>query len=220
MALLSGLLSCEPVNPRKLMSHCSKRLSILAAIVGLSAVGCSSKQSASLHQPIQAKNPTFAEVVKITTEHEHAIDDGWWFEQYPRIFKSGYAAATPQLKAQFACDYAKMLADSKQDLVAHWDSYVTYTKRSNFADKWWHDHDNSGRYAALNRKMHIVWIHEALLDGGELWWRAFEIKNADNFPGATALAHDEEQKKVFNYLDVEGHPRSLSDFVASGASTK
>jgi hypothetical protein len=182
----------------------------------LSLAGCSTSDTGKGQMAaVQLLRPSYAEVEKLASEHEHQIDDGWFFGQYPRIFKSAYAGATPKLKAQFAVDYAQMLADANQDLVANWDSYVTYTNRADFAKEWWQKHDDSGRFAHLNCKMHVVWIHEALLDGGELWWRTFEAKNGINIPTAQALAHDEEQKKVFAYMDREGQPRSLSDLVAA-----
>lgn len=204
----------------------NRRLQSFAALCCFSVflcTGCAPTASrtgagqATTPQSIAAVPPRFEDVLALTAEHEHAIDDGWWFSEYPRIFKTGYAGATPQLKAQFACDYAGMLADARQDLVADWNSYVTYTKRAEFANSWWQKHDDSGLFANLSPKMHVLWIHEALLDGSELWWRAFEQKNARNLQAATALAHDEEQKKVFNYMDQEGRPRSLSDLVATSA---
>ncbi len=163
---------------------------------------------------IGSVDPSARELFELTNMHEKMLDDGWWFGEYPRIFKTAYAGASPQLKASFAADYANMLKEHNQDLVANWDSYVTYTKRSDFADAWWQKHDDSGRYAKLDRKMHVLWIHEALMDGSELWWRAYEQHNEANLQTAQALAHDEEQKKVFNYIDQEGRPRSLSDLVA------
>lgn len=195
---------------------------ILLGLACLSTTGCSSDSTPASSVSHQTQSPGYDEVLNLTTVHEKQVDDGWYFNQYPRIFKTQYAGASPDLKARFAVDYAEMLKTAHQDLVANWDSYVSYTARTEFANKWWHEHDDTGRFAKLdsNRKLHVVWLHESILDASELWWRSFEIKNAEGLPTEQALAHDEEQKKVFNYMDHEGQPRSLSDLVVQDGPSK
>jgi hypothetical protein len=154
--------------------------------------------------------PTYDEILVLTREHERAVDDGWFFGELPRIFKSEYGRVTPEIRARFAVDYAHLLETQGEDMVKRWDSYVPYDKRADFAAKWWSDPANSGVFAKQTHKMQVVWIHEALMDGSELWWRTFEKKNSGNTDSAQALAHDEEQKMVSDYANKAGEHRTLS----------
>lgn len=191
----------------------------LCTVAVVALAGCSATGSQQIEQKQVAAaatvNPELKDIVDLATAHEKQLDDGWFFGEYPRIFKSDYAGVTPRLKAQFAYDYMNTLHQWHEDLVADWSSYVPYTTRANYAANWWRAHDPDGLFAKQNLKMNIVWIHESLMDASELWWRAFEDKNGANIPTPRALAHDEEQRKVFDYLDHEGQPRSLSDLVAA-----
>lgn len=182
---------------------------LVLSTIGLS--GC-----AEFHAPLPYKllvDPTFSEVKTEANKHERVMEDGWYFGELPRIFKSPYGQMSVDDKVKFAIAQAEFLKTSKQDMSKNIESYVPYSKRAEFAEKWWQQSDRAKLFAEQPEKFRILWIQESLMDGGELWWRALEDKNRATMDAMRALAHDEEQKRVSKFLDVEGQPRSLSDMV-------
>lgn len=171
---------------------------------------------AEFHAPLPFKllvDPTYNEVMDEARKHDRVMEDGWYFGELPRIFKSPYGQAPLDDKVKFACAEAEFLKASKQDMAKNTESYVPYSKRADFARKWWQASDQAKKYAEQPEKLQILWLQESLMDGSELWWRALEDKNRATMDSMRALAHDEEQKRVSRFLDVEGQPRSLSDMV-------
>lgn len=136
------------------------------------------------------------------------LEDGWYYGQEPRLFKSLYEFTSPQMKAAFAVAYLRMLSDEGEDMIRDWQSYVPYSKRSLFARKWWND--NCQEFRKQNAKMKVVWIHEALLDSAELVWRRAEKITQGELSSSQQLAHDEEQRLVFNWAENEQSFGSLS----------
>lgn len=182
---------------------------ILLAAITLS--GC-----AEFHAPLPYKllvDPTSAEVKDEARKHERVMEDGWYFGELPRIFKSPYGQVSLDDKVEFAVAQAQFLKASKQDMAKNTETYVPYTKRAKFARQWWQASDYAKKYAEQPEKLQILWLQESLMDGSELWWRALEDKNRATMDSMRALAHDEEQRRVSRFQDVEGQPRSLSDMV-------
>jgi hypothetical protein len=136
------------------------------------------------------------------------IVDGFFFGEEARNFKTPYLLTTPELKTDFALAYEQMLTDSNENMLKNWQSYVPYSKRSQFARKWWTDH--SEEFGKQSEKMKILWIHESMLDGSELWFRAIEKLNKGNIDSPSVLAHDEEQRMVFKYAENDHSEGSLS----------
>jgi hypothetical protein len=134
--------------------------------------------------------------------------DGWYFGELPRIFKSGYGKASADLKTRFAMDYHAFLDGAGENLEAKWESYVPYSQRSKFARAWWTKADAT--FNSQDAKMKVVWIHEALMDGSELWFRAMEKILTDKVQSSTVLAHDHEQKLVYDYSESERQPGTFS----------
>lgn len=157
--------------------------------------------------------PTYGEVKQEAAKHERVMEDGWYFGELPRIFKSPYGQVSVDDKVKFAIAEAEFLTASKQDMSKNMQSYVPYSKRAEFAEKWWQASDKAKSFGEQPEKLRILWIQESLMDGSELWWRALEGKNPATMDAMRALAHDEEQKRVSQFLDVEGQPRSLSGMV-------
>ena len=152
-------------------------------------------------------------VLKEATELEGKVIDGWFFGSDSRSLKSGYTKSTSALKAQFACDYMQMLLEHHQDLVKNWQSYVPYSQREKFARAWWSDPKHSTAFVDEPYYKKILWLHEALMDASELWWRALERQCPDGVPSTQALAHDSEQQMVSNFKEDEHSPdRSVSSF--------
>jgi hypothetical protein len=159
------------------------------------------------------KNPEkiYATVLEESTELQGKLVDGWFRSEDWRSLKSGYAQSAPAIKAQFACDYARMLNASGQDMVHNWSSYVPYSKRSEFARRWWSDPKHSIEFNKKDRWAQIIWLHEALMDASELWWRAFEKSFPEGIESPATLAHDCEQDMVAKFKENENSPaRSFS----------
>jgi hypothetical protein len=179
---------------------------------GLLLAGCTAKST----QPMKDTNSeadfpqekVFGAIVEESKKNDHTVVDGWYYGEEPRIFKSAYYKLTPEQKATFALAYQEWLNQCGQNMVADWTSYVPYTKRSLWARKWFTEHHPE--FSKETSKMKVVWIHEALLDGSELRWRALEQLARGQVQGQAELAHDAEQKLVFKYAESEGQEGSLS----------
>jgi hypothetical protein len=185
------------------------RMTLLSACL-LAFAGCSEQPAKPRVMP---KVPA-EELKKSIVEQAHQVDqtvvDGWFFGQEPRLFKSGYRKTTPEQKADFAMEYAKMITDSGQQMDVNWDSYVPYSKRREFAIAWWSDPAHDTEYVKQDPKYKVLWIHEALLDGSELWWRSYERLGGDQVPPPAVLAHDAEQSLVAKYSESDHNPGSFS----------
>jgi len=136
------------------------------------------------------------------------IVDGFYFGEEARNFKTPYLLTTPEMKADFALAYEAWLAKQGENMLQNWQSYVPYSKRSEFARQWWTEH--SKEFVTQSKKMKILWIHEAMLDGSELWFRSIENLNKGNVDSPSVLAHDEEQRMVFKYAENDRSEGSLS----------
>ena len=136
------------------------------------------------------------------------IVDGFYYGEEPRNFKTPYLLTTPEEKADFAMAYEDMLAKNGEDMVNNWESYVAYSKRAAFAREYWTNH--SSEFRKQSEKMKIVWMHEALMDGGEVWFKAVEKLANGKLDSPIVLTHDVEQKLVFQYAEDERSEGSLS----------
>lgn len=172
--------------------------------------GCAAEKSV----PREVPKISDEQMKQSIVDHAHQVDqtvvDGWFFGQEPRLFKSGYRKTTPEQKAAFAVDYAKMIADTGQRMDVKWDSYVPYSKRRDFAVAWWSDPAHDTEYLKQNPRYKVLWIHEALLDGSELWWRSLEKLGGEKVPPTAVLAHDAEQSLVSKYSESDHEPGSFS----------
>ncbi len=160
------------------------------------------------------RNPdkVYATVLQEATELQGKIVDGWFRGEDSRSLKSGYRDCSAATKARFACDYARMISENKEDMVNNWKSYIPYSKRADFARKWWSDQEHSTDFVKQNHWLQIVWLHEALMDGSELWWRALEKQFPGGIDSTAALAHDAEQDMVGKFKENESSPaRSFSE---------
>jgi hypothetical protein len=140
----------------------------LTAALCLAACGMPSHQTPAEHkQAAEAmRNPdkVYATVLQEATELQGKIVDGWFRGEDSRSLKSGYRDCSAATKARFACDYARMISENKEDMVNNWKSYIPYSKRADFARKWWSDQEHSTDFVKQNHWLQIVWLHEALID--------------------------------------------------------
>lgn len=151
------------------------------------------------------------EVMAIAAACDAEYTDGWICSREPRILKSPYAKISPQDKADFAMAYRQFIESDGQDMLNKPLSYIPYKKRANFARNYWqHSAKFGARFCAEKKKMQVCWVHESLLDGGELWWRAAEKHFGDKINSLGAMAHDNEQEMVFHYMDSPGKPSSFA----------
>jgi hypothetical protein len=186
-----------------------RELLLLGACI-VAMAGCSEQPSTP---PVMPKIPD-EQIKQSMIEQAHQVDqtvvDGWFFGQEPRLFKSAYRKTTPEQKADFAMAYERMIADSGQRMEVKWDSYVPYSKRSEFARAWWSDAAHDNEFVKQDPRYKVLWIHEALLDGSELWWRSYEKLGGEKVPAPAVLAHDAEQSLVSRYSESDHNPGSFS----------
>lgn len=161
----------------------------------------------------QAPKGLLQAVSKLAAEEDRKYADGWFFGQLPRVFKSGYGKISCDLKAKFALDYEAMLLKRKQDLVSNFNSYVPYNQRLVFARDWWKNADQKGlcKFTALSDKEKLIWVHESILDGSELAFRAREKMDPGKTNSYTVLAHDKEQDMVAHYTHEKGKVSTFSN---------
>jgi hypothetical protein len=151
------------------------------------------------------------EVMAVAAACDAEYTDGWICSREPRILKSPYGKISPQEKADFAMAYRQFIESGKQDLLNRPLSYIPYKERANFARNYWqHSAKFGAQFCAEKKKMQVCWVHESLLDGGELWWRAAEKHFGDKINSLGAMAHDNEQDMVFHYMDSPGSPSSFA----------
>ena len=188
--------------------HC---LLVLLAALSLSACSCGPDSQVRLKKTVEPDESVMrSQIAKLAKELDRTYVDGWIVSRDPRIFKTPYLLAPASVKADFAVDYHAMLKNRGQDMLADWSSYVPYSKRAEFASSWWSDKKHDTKFSAQTEKVKVSWIHEALLDASELWWRSAEkLVGADEQSPAT-LAHDSEQDLVSRYAEKEGKDGSFA----------
>jgi hypothetical protein len=197
----------------------------LLLIVGmpLALIGCSEgkqtsslagegKQPAVVDMAVVDPKALYPEILLEAKELQGKLVDGWLDGQLPRTFKTDYARTAPEEKAEFAVDYVTFLKRSGQDMEHNWQSYVPYSNREMFARNWFSDPKNDTNFLKQTPWHQISWLHEALLDGNELYFRAFEKKEASTVTSTAAMAHDAEQEMVDGFKENERSPaRSFSE---------
>ena len=147
----------------------------------------------------------------IAAQMDETVEDGWFFGEEPRMFKSFYRKISPEQKAEFAVDYHKFISAFNQNLINDYKSYVPYSKRADFAMQWWSA--RVPRFNSSEMKMKVLWAHESIQDAGELWWRASEKLGKAPNDSVQLMAHDEEQRMVSHFTEKEGSPGTISDQV-------
>jgi hypothetical protein len=205
-------------------------LGLILMTLSLSLTSCSSGERFSYFRPLRngsagdsqiassqkLKNAdpnnrvTVEEVETIAAEVDKGYADGWIDGRDPRVFKSPYKDLTALQKAQFAMAYHDMVEKSDQNLGQSYKSYIPYKKRVQFARQYWENSDLSPLFKKAIEKMQVAWIHESLLDGSELWWRAAEKRFGNAIDSPTQMAHDVEQNMVSKYMEDEGTESTFS----------
>lgn len=138
------------------------------------------------------------------------VMDGWIAGRDPRILKSPYRGLPASAKAEFAMAYAGWLDKSAQNLALSKASYVPYRKRARFAREYWEGSPYKEQFEKETEKYQIVWIHDSLLDGSELYFRALESKYASSLDSTITMAHDLEQNMVTKYMEDESTESTFS----------
>ena len=153
---------------------------------------------------------TEPEVEAIATEADKSFVDGWIDGRESRTFKSPYRTVTPLEKAKFAMSYHDMIENSDQNLAQSYKTYIPYKKRVAFARNYWENSAEAPEFKKAIEKMQVAWLHESLLDGSELWWKAAEIHFGNAIDSPTQMAHDVEQNMVSKYMEDEGTESTFS----------
>lgn len=153
---------------------------------------------------------TVEEVEAVAADVDRGFADGWIDGRDPRVFKSPYKGLTALEKAQFAMAYHDLVEKSDQNLGQSYKTYIPYKKRAQFARHYWETSALGPKFKAAIEKMQVAWIHESLLDGSELWWRAAEKRFGDAIDSPTQMAHDVEQNMVSKYMEDEGTESTFS----------
>ncbi len=149
------------------------------------------------------------QIAKLAAAADNTVEDGWYFGQEPRILKSFYRKISPSQKADFAIAYHNWMVQFNEDLVSNFKSYVPYSKRVDFAFSWWKE--NSAEFSKQEGKYKVLWAHESVQDANELWWRA--AGNLQTLPADSGLtiAHDEEQRMLFHFMEDEAKQGTISE---------
>lgn len=152
-----------------------------------------------------------SDIKEIAQRADGTFEDAWFCERNPRVLKTDYTRVSPEEKARFAIEYQKMLEAKGQNLARDIGTYVPYEERSAFALKWWQNSEYKSSFDKENTKKKIQWIYESLLDAGELFWRAYELRQKEQINSAAVAAHYKEEDMVSNYMENEKTPGSFSD---------
>jgi len=163
---------------------------------------------------------TVEDVAAIATVADRDFVDGWIDGRDPRVFKSYYKSLTPMQKAQFAMAYHDMVEKSDQNLAQSYKTYIPYKKRVAFARNYWENSESGPKFKSEIEKMQVAWIHESLLDGGELWWRAAEKRFGNAISSPAQMAHDVEQNMVSKYMEDEGTESTFSQQMTDKAKIR
>jgi len=154
---------------------------------------------------------TLPEVEAIAAQADkEGFVDGWIDGRDARVFKSYYKNLTPLQKAQFAMAYHDLVEKSDQNLAQSYKTYIPYKKRVQFARQYWLSSELGPKFKSEIEKMQVAWVHESLLDGSELWWRAAEKRFGNAINSPTQMAHDVEQNMVSKYMEDEGTESTFS----------
>ncbi len=146
---------------------------------------------------------TVDDVAAIAKKVDVGFEDGWIAGREARVFKSPYRTLSAHDKAEFALAYHDFLEPFHQDLGNNLATYVPYKTRVAFARKYWQSSSSAETFKKAQEKYQVAWIHESLLDGSELWWRAAEIRFGNKIDSVLALVHDTEQNMVSKYMEDE-----------------
>ncbi len=146
---------------------------------------------------------TVADVEAIAKVVDLGFEDGWIAGRDARVFKSPYRNLSARDKAEFAVAYHDWLEPLHQDLANDLSTYVPHKKRAAFAREYWEHSSASALFKSAIEKYQVAWIHESLLDGSELWWRAAEKRFGKRIDSVLALVHDTEQNMVSKYMEDE-----------------
>lgn len=162
---------------------------------------------------------TVDEVASIAAKADLDYVDGWIDGRDPRVFKSYYKSISPMQKAKFAMAYHDMIEKSDQNLAQSYKTYIPYKKRVAFARKYWQDSELGPKFKSEIEKMQVAWIHESLLDGSELWWRAAEKRFGNAISSPAQMAHDVEQNMVSKFMEDEGTESTFSQQMSEKKKT-
>ena len=146
---------------------------------------------------------TIDDVTAIAKKVELGFEDGWIAGREARFFKSPYRIVSAHDKAQFALAYHDFLEPFHQDLGNSLATYVPYKTRASFARQYWRASSYGEQFKKEKEKYQVAWIHESLLDGSELWWRAAENRFGSKIDSVLGLVHDTEQNMVSKYMEDE-----------------
>ena len=146
---------------------------------------------------------TLDDVAAIAKKVDLGFEDGWIAGREARVFKSPYRTLSAHDKAEFALAYHDFLEPFHQDLGNNLATYVPYKTRVAFARKYWLASSSGDTFKKAQEKYQVAWIHESLLDGSELWWRAAEVRFGNKIDSVLALVHDTEQNMVAKYMEDE-----------------
>ncbi len=169
-------------------------------------VGCGLSPDAELSTAGSDK-PIYDQIVAEAQRLDKIFEDGWIAGRDPRTFKTLYGKVPAETKARFAVDYADMMKGSGQDLVGNWSSYLPYSTRAQFALKWW---SRDAVFLKQEERKQNIWIHEALLDASELYWRVWERKENPSSP--QVVAHDVDQNMVYKFMENDHCVGTWGDF--------
>ncbi len=204
-----------------------KSLVSLVAILSLSAVACGTSASPSAdtanrvkEKPVAEMTPEereqsiqrlLKEIESVAEKADGTFEDGWICNRNARVLKTGYARVPPSGKAKFALEYRKMIEAAGENLALDTSTYVSYSKRSDFTRDYWKNSEYAKAFDAETKKKKVQWIYESMLDGGELFWRAYESLHPEQVNSAAVLAHYKEQDMVFNYSEDDKTPGTFSE---------
>ncbi len=170
-------------------------------------------------QKQSANNSELSQCVEsIADRADQTVEDGWFYGHDPRNFKSFYRKVTAARKAEFAMAYHDFIAGFNQDLVKDFASYVPYSKRSDFAFEWWQKKEP--RFKTMEKKMQVLFAHESIQDAGELYFRACQQLGKTPADSMLALAHDEEQRMLAQFMEKEGSPGCISEQIWKRSHSK
>ena len=159
-----------------------------------------------------------ASATAIAERADRGIVDGWICGEYSRALKSGYLKVDPATKADFAIAYHEMVDGSGQNLANDLASYLPFSKRAEFALDWWKSSKYGDTFAREKKNKKLLWLYESMLDAGELFWRAYEMKYPNSINSADTMAHYKEHEMVFNYMESQMSPSTFSEQYAKWKS--
>ena len=192
------------------LTSCGKGTAEFGSSADPSSDGGKAVAGASETEAAKGDRVTVEEVAAIAKVADRDLVDGWINGRDPRVFKSYYKTLTPMQKAQFAMAYHDMIEKSDQNLAQSYKTYIPYKKRVAFARNYWENSEFGAKFKSEIEKMQVAWIHESLLDGSELWWRAAEKRFGNAISSPAQMAHDVEQNMVSKYMEDEGTESTFS----------